>query len=70
MSESIMAKIIPFPTTHVPRPDVPTIVVKTDFQYMLDKCLLLSRLSARSNGFIAGIIVANITNLIVQLILK
>jgi hypothetical protein len=60
-----MAKIIPFPSKFIP-PKPIVVADKSDLQQIRDKLIYATKNQDRSQGFMIGILVANIQNIIIQ----
>lgn len=65
-SGSMMTKIIQFPNSNPNKSEITITADKSDFQFILDRLIVSTKSSARSHGFIAGIAIANVTNIIIQ----
>jgi hypothetical protein len=64
-----MAEIIPFPVKLIP-PRAGNSTEKSDFQQVIDKLIIATKSHGRSQGFMIGILVANIQHIIVQYFIK
>lgn len=64
-----MAKIIPFPAKFIP-PRVVNSTGKSDMQLVIDKLISATKSHGRSQGFMIGILLANIQHIIIQYFIK
>lgn len=62
-----MSKVVNFP---YPKRMKVKAVLETDFQYLLDKLHKMCISHGRSQGFMIGILVANVTHFVLEVIFK